>query len=379
MRIGLVLYGSLDTPTGGYLYDRMLVEHLRHAGHGVRVFSMPWGSYPRRLLGNVNLHLAQSIRDADLDLLLEDELNHPSLAALNGLLRRRGQPVVAIVHHLRSQEPAANLQAPLMRAVERSFLRGVDAFIYNSRATREAVHALAGSQRPGIVAHPGGDRLGPGLTAERILSRAQQEGPLEVLFLGAVAPRKQLHTLIEALARLEPGLARLCVAGDLTRDRRYVHGLRDRTSELGLDGRVQWLGRVAEGDLAALMTRAHVLAVPSSLEGFGIAYLEGMAYGLPCLAAVKGGAVEIVEDGVNGFLQRGDDPQSLADALRLLASDRRRLAQMGIAARAVYESQPVWAETLESIHRFIADVGRTLGEARAPLRLGPQTTLGGIS
>jgi glycosyltransferase involved in cell wall biosynthesis len=331
------------------------------------------------LWGNLNLRLARSIRAADLDLLLEDELNHPSLVGLNRLLRRHGQPIVAVVHHLRSQELAPRLVAPWLRSVERSYLRSVEAFIYNSRATRDAVRTFLGAEAPGIVAHPGGDRLGPGLTADGIRSRAHQEGPLEVIFLGAVAPRKQLHTLIEALARLEPGLARLRVVGDLTRDPGYVRRLRERASALGLDDRLQWLGELADAEVAAQLAESHVLAVPSAVEGFGIAYLEGMAHGLPSLAAARGGAAEVVEDQVTGFLLRGDDPVAVGDVLRRLATDRAHLAQMGIAARTSYEAQPGWAESLESIHHFLVNVARTSADGRARLRLGPQPTLGGIS
>ncbi len=378
MRIGLVIYGSLDTPTGGFLYDRLLVEHLRRAGHAVSVFSMPWGTYPHRLWANLSLRLAQSIRRANLDLLLEDELNHPSLAALNPLLRRRGQPIVAIVHHLRSEEPAPRLVAPLLREIERTYLRGVDAYIYNSSATRASVQALAGAMAPGIVAHPGGDRLGPGLTMDRIRARANKSGPLEVIFLGSVTPRKQLHTMVEALAHMEPGLARLRVVGDLARAPRYARRLCERASALGLDGRVQWLGRRTDAEVAQHLAASHVLAVPSAMEGFGIAYLEGMAYGLPSLAASRGGASEIVENGVTGYLLAGDGPAAVVDALRQLAADRKRLAQMGMAARRVYEAQPTWAESLESIHRFMLNVARTSEDGRAQLRLGPQPTLGGV-
>ena len=42
MRIGLVIYGSLDTLSGGYLYDRMLDEHLRRQGDEVEIISLPW-------------------------------------------------------------------------------------------------------------------------------------------------------------------------------------------------------------------------------------------------------------------------------------------------------------------------------------------------
>ena len=379
MRLGLVIYGSLETPTGGYLYDRLLVDHLRRAGHTLRIFSMAWGGYPRLVLQNVSLRLAREIRRAELDALLEDELNHASLVGLNRLLRRPGRPIISIVHHLRSAEPAAWPPRSVVRAVERRYLSGVDAFIYNSDATREAVRALAGQDVPGVVAHPGGDRLGAGLQAAHIRVRALAEGPLQVIYVGAVTPRKGLQRLIEAMAALPTGVARLRVVGDLTRSAAYVRRVREQAERLGVDARVEILGRLTDGELAACLATGHVLAVPSTLEGFGIAYLEGMAFGLPCLAASQGGAGEFVQDGVSGFLIDEDNPQALASRLRFLASDRENLARMGLAARLRYEQQPAWEESLERIHRFIVEVAQTAADKRARLRLGPQPTYGGVS
>ena len=55
MRIGLLIYGSLDTLSGGYLYDRKLVEHLRQAGDSVEIVPLPWRSYPAHLADNLSL------------------------------------------------------------------------------------------------------------------------------------------------------------------------------------------------------------------------------------------------------------------------------------------------------------------------------------
>jgi len=379
MRLGLVIYGSLETPTGGYLYDRLLVEHLRRAGHTLRIFSMAWGGYPRLVLENLNLRLVREIRRAELDALLEDELNHASLVGLNRLLRRTGRPILSIVHHLRSAEPGAWLPRSVARAVERRYLTGVDAFIYNSEATREAVQALTGQDVPGVVAHPGGDRLGAGVQSAAIRVRALAEGPLQVIYVGAVTPRKGLHRLIEAMAALPAGMARLRVVGDLTRSAGYARQVRGQAERLGLDARVKFLGRLTDDELAACLATGHVLAVPSTLEGFGIAYLEGMAFGLPCLAASHGGAGEVVQDGVSGFLIDKDNPQALASRLRFLASDRENLARMGLAARRRYEQQPAWEASLERIHQFILEVAQTAADERARLRLGPQPTYGGVS
>ncbi len=82
MRIGLVIYGNLNTLSGGYLYDRRLVEHLRAHGDTVHIVSLPWRNYGRHLLDNFSRDLRRALATAPVDIWLEDELNHPSLAFL---------------------------------------------------------------------------------------------------------------------------------------------------------------------------------------------------------------------------------------------------------------------------------------------------------
>ena len=88
MRIGLIIYGSLETLTGGYLYDRLLVDHLRRQGDQVDIISLPWRTYGRHLGDNFSRDLWRRLRHAPFDALLQDELNHPSLFWLNRRLRR---------------------------------------------------------------------------------------------------------------------------------------------------------------------------------------------------------------------------------------------------------------------------------------------------
>ena len=89
MQIGLVIYGSLDTLSGGYLYDRWLVRALHAAGHQVTLYQMPWRSYGHHLTDNLNPQWRRRLLSAPVDLWLQDELNHPSLCWINRQLRRR--------------------------------------------------------------------------------------------------------------------------------------------------------------------------------------------------------------------------------------------------------------------------------------------------
>jgi hypothetical protein len=125
------------------LYDRQLVDYLRGCGDEVRIFALPWRSYGRCLLHNLSPSFTRQLRQADLDVLLQDELNHPSLFWLNRRLRRQASyPLVSIVHHLRSSERWPVWRRPFYRRVERAYLRTLDGCIYNSATTRAAVEAL---------------------------------------------------------------------------------------------------------------------------------------------------------------------------------------------------------------------------------------------
>jgi glycosyltransferase involved in cell wall biosynthesis len=353
MRVGLVIYGSLDTVSGGYLYDRQLVNYLERQGHRVEIISLPWHAYSLRLMDNLSLDLQRRM-GRNYDLLLQDELNHPSLAWANGRLGRARPPIVSIVHHLRSSEARPRWQNWLYGLVERCYLRSVDAFIYNSHTTRRAVEALAGSESPHVVAYPGGDRLVPGMTEVDVSSRAWN-GPLRLLFVGNLIPRKGLHVLLSALARVRADW-RLIIVGSPATDPAYVRRVRRRAEKTLPGGRIRWLGSLSDAALAGEMAAAHVLAVPSDYEGFGIVYVEGMSFGLPALATTAGAAGEIVADGVDGFLVAPRDAAALAGHIETLARDRALLAGMGAAALIRYARHPTWAETSAAAGDFLRRV-----------------------
>jgi glycosyltransferase involved in cell wall biosynthesis len=353
MHLGLVIYGSLDTLSGGYLYDRKLVEHLRGQGDEVTVVSLPWRNYAAHLADNFSPSLTRHLRAAPFDLLLQDELNHPSLFWLNGRLRREvAYPIVSIVHHLRCSEPRAGWMNRLYRAVERRYLGSVDGYVFNSHTTRGVVESLVGTDKPSVVAYPAADHLDFGAPV-----RAENaDGPLRLAFVANLIPRKGLHTLLDALARLEPGSWRLAVIGSDEADPAYARAIRRQIERLGLAAGVTLTGALPSAGVAGHLAASDVLAVPSAYEGFGIVYLEAMGHGLPALACTTGAAHEIVTDGETGFLVAPGDAEGLADAIRLLAADRARLAAMGRAARRRFEAFPTWAEGGRAIRAFAQEM-----------------------
>ncbi len=353
MRLALLIYGSLDTVSGGYLYDRMVVEQLQRRGHSVEIVSLPWRGYWRHLGDNVSASWRKRLAALSVDLVLQDELNHPSLAFVNPRTRTHGPRAISIVHHLRAGEPHPALLRTFYRWVERRYLERVEGFVYNSRTTRAGVTALIRRpEPPSIVAYPAADHIAHYATGTA--TRAQHaDAPLHLLFVGNVIPRKGLHTVLDALALARAPL-RLSVVGSTTADRRYAKALRRKVAQHGLEARVRFLGPVSDADKAHLYGTCDLLALPS-FEGFGIVYLEAMAFGMPVLAATAGAAHEIVTDGVDGFLVPFGDAAALAARLEQLNSDRVLLQQMRAAARLRFERHPSWADTGARIARWLEE------------------------
>jgi glycosyltransferase involved in cell wall biosynthesis len=346
MKIGLVIYGSLDTVSGGYYYDRRLVASLRQSGDEVGIFSLPSRHYAAHLTDNLHFHLP-----ADLDLLIQDELNHPSLLTANA--GPHPYPIVSLVHHLRSSEEHPAVYAPLYRFIERQYLRSVDGFIFNSQTTRASVQALAGIEKPDLIALPPTDRFGRPVTEDAVARRAARPGPLKVIFVGNVIPRKGLHTLVEALSELSAGAVILQVVGSLTADPAYARRIRERVDGLGLVDSVSFRGILKEDELCAALLGSDVLAVPSSYEGFGIVYLEGMAFGLPAIGTTAGAAGEIITPEENGYLIDPGNSPALADDLSALQADRKLLIRLSLAALERYRHMPAWDQTAGCIREFL--------------------------
>ena len=355
MRVGLMIYGSLDTLSGGYLYDRRLVDYLRSCGDTVEIFSLPPGNYARHLADNLSSRWLKQVQAPPLDVLLQDELNHPSLLRLNRQLHEHvSYPIVSIVHHLRSSELHAPGALEFYRSIERRYLASVDGFICNSEATRRAVcELLDRTELPrSVVAYPGGDRFSVALQPAEIRQRAHHNGPLRLVFVGNIIRRKGLLVLLEALLKLPPHTCQLTVVGNTDLDALYMRVVYHLLMVTNLTG-VTLTGVVDETELAKVLAQGDVLVVPSEHEGFGIVYLEGMSFGLPAIGTTSGGAREIIKEGMNGYLVPPNDPTALADCLQGLASDRAKLVQMSLAARERFRAQPGWNDSMACVRQAL--------------------------
>jgi glycosyltransferase involved in cell wall biosynthesis len=364
MKIGLVIYGSLDTVSGGYLYDRKLVGYLRAQGDTVEIISLPWRNYAAHLIDNFWFRLPgvivspegakQSLNNKIFDILIQDELNHPSLIGAN-----RGKhpyPVISLVHHLRCSELRSNWKNDLYRVVEKKYLQSVDGFIFNSKTTESVVTRLVGGSKPSIIAYPPTDRFGDVISEGEIRERANSN-ELRILFIGNVIYRKGLHTLLEAVKGLRSKV-RIDVVGGLTSEPRYAYEMERYVLTHGSSSIVKFHGAMDNQSLIEMYKCAHVMVVPSSYEGFGIVYLEGMCFGLPAIGTTAGAAGEIITDGKDGYLIEPEDATVLADHLTELAMNRELLVRLSLNAVERYRSQPKWDETAKNVRKFLYVIAR---------------------
>jgi len=285
----------------------------------------------------------------DLDLLIQDELNHPSLLFVNE--GKHPYPIISLVHHLRCSELRPRWQNTIYRKVEKRYLQSVDGFIFNSQTTQNVVRGLIRNRKPSILAYPPTDRFGEAIPEEEIIRRAKTN-PLRILFLGNVIERKRLDTLLKAI-RHEPSAIRLDVVGSLDSEPGYVQQIQKLIATNNLSSLVLLHGPLDREPLIRILAQAHVLVVPSSYEGYGIVYLEGMCFGMPAMGTTAGAASEIISDGVNGFLIGPGDAELLANRLKLLNEKRDVLIRMSFAARERYIRQPKWEQTASQIREFL--------------------------
>jgi phosphatidylinositol alpha-1,6-mannosyltransferase len=164
---------------------------------------------------------------------------------------------------------------------------------------------------------------------------------------------KGMDHLIAALPRLLTDFpeVHLVAVGDGD-DRGWLENLAEGN---GVARHVHFVRGLSQEELGAWYSACEVFALPSRGEGFGLVYLEAMAYGKPVVAGAHGGAPEIVEDGVTGYVvPHGDLPQ-LATALAALLSDTELRQKMGARGQARVQREFLFAKFSKSLKKILRE------------------------
>lgn len=334
-RFTFAVPGDLATPTGGYAYDRRMIAELGSLGWQADYldlgFGFPWPDAARRAR-------AETLLDAVADgtVIVIDGLALGVLPEAAMRLKDRCR-LVALVHHPLAMESGIGADAAkILHDSERRALSAARHVIAVSAATARAL-AQDYDVLPSriAIASPGTDR--PALNARQPASG----GAVKLLSVGAVVPRKGFDVLVSALAALTDLPWTLAIVGDRSRDPAYAEAL-DRVIERHrLGDRVTVTGAVSAERLAEYYTQADVFALASYFEGFGMAYAEAVAYGLP-VVGTTGGAIPDTVPAAAALLVAPGDIAALTAALRDVIASPAIRARLADAARAAADNLPTW-------------------------------------
>jgi glycosyltransferase involved in cell wall biosynthesis len=336
--------GSLATPTGGYAYDRRVIAELRQLGWDVEVFDLGEG-FPRP-------H-GETLKRAE-EMLAAIQEGYPIV--IDGLAygvmpgaaeaMRATHPLIALVHHpLALESGLAAAETDGFRHSERAALAAAHRVIVTSAATaRILVDDYDVPSDSITVATPGTDAT-PQATGSN-------DGIVRLLAVGAIVPRKGYDVLLRALAELCDLPWRLTIIGARDRDPATVKQLENDIARLGLTRRIVVMDAVTDERLTALYMASDIFVLASRYEGYGMAYAEAVAHGLPIVGTTAGAIPDTVPADA-GVLTSPDDAAALADALRRLIGDPQERIRLAAGARRAARHLPTWRATAENFARTI--------------------------
>lgn len=331
-----------ERPTGLGVYTQGLIGGLRALGEELEVITLPSarGHVARILWLQTGLprRLSRSRHSVLLNPLPEGPLFGPI-------------PQVTVVHDLiplfypaPTRPPRAHLY---FHYVVPLLLRASRAVVTDSEATRRDVlaHYRVPPERV-QVAYPAYDagRFHPA-------DDAAPDGPRYLLYVGNVAPHKNLIRLVEAFAQLPGSAATLVIRG--SGRPWHVDPMHRRIDELGIADRVDWRPYEDAATLPDLYRGARALVLPSLYEGFGLTALEAMACGTPVIAARAASIPEVVGDAA--LLVDPLDVAGIAEAMASLLTDHALatdLRDRGVARARSFS----WERTAETVRSRVHGV-----------------------
>lgn len=327
---------------GGHLVIAgALVKALNEHGHQAGLVTTPSNRFGRQLSAYAATRLTDvglTFDNHPVDQVIS--LRYPSYAIrhsvhtswLNHRMREYydlwDRTVAPLPGHARLKE---RVRRGLIRALDRYFLTRVTKLCAQSKTIQA--------------------RLGrSGLTAEVVYPPAPQrpyacdEYGDHLLVISRLTTYKRVDLVVRALAEPAAAGIRCVIAGageELGRlCRLAVH--------LGVDGRLEFLGRIDDATLVRCLAGCRAVCFPPYQEDYGLVTVEAFASARPVITCTdSGGPAELVQHGMNGFVCE-PDPSALAEAMRTLMDDRHRAALMGEAARATAAGMS-WQKTVERL------------------------------
>ncbi len=343
----LIVPGDPETNTGGFIYDRRMVQELRQLGLTVEVHDLPDG-WPYPGYQAVDAADRTLARLPDGARVIVDGL---ALGVLPRLAEREGRrlKLIALVHHPLAQETGleAGERARLFES-ERDALSHVHHVIATSGFTAQGLVDYDLTQERMSV-------IPPGVEPHELADGSGRAAPA-LLCVGTLTPRKGHDVLLNALSLLTSRPWTLDIVGSETRDTRHAQQIRRLAGELGLASRVVFRGELSGRALDAAYHTCDLFVLASHYEGYGMVLTEAVARGLPVVATAGGAVPDTLPEGA-GLLAPPGDIEGLAGALDRVLGSPELFAQLAEGARSARERLPSWADSARQLASDLEQVG----------------------
>lgn len=341
--------GDLETLTGGYGYDRRIIDGLRALGWTVDVEALDASfPYPTSFAREDARRRFAAIADGSV--VLVDGLAFGALAVEAEAERHRLR-LVALVHHPLADETGIDSRAAaLLETSERRAL-----------ATSRVVVVTSGPTADGLARYGvSGDRIAvvvPG-TDPASLAHGSGSRSVHLLCVASLIPRKGHEVLVEALARLRNGPWHLTCVGSLDRDVQTANRVRALLAQYDLSDRVTFAGDLRPPELDREYDRADVFVLPTFHEGYGMVVGEALARGLPVISCPTGAITELVTSEA-GILVSPGNVADLGDALAAVIENEDVRSRLAAGARRIRDRLPTWDTASRRMAAALERAGRS--------------------
>jgi glycosyltransferase involved in cell wall biosynthesis len=332
--------GDLETPTGGYGYDRRILGLLPSYGVRARHAALP-AAFPVPTLRDL-AETERLLRDTPAgSILMIDGLAYGAMPA--ELIQRLGRGVVALVHHpLCLERGLSTDRCAMLKASETAALALARHVIVTSATTARILRAdFAVPEERMTVAEPGTD------PAPRAIG-SSSSGPVQLLAAGSIIPRKGYDVLVDALDKLPPSRWELTIAGASGPSPETANALRTQIRRSRCASQIRLAGALKHDAIAELYARSDLFVMSSYYEGYGMALAEALARGLAIVTTTCGAAAEMLPDGAALKVPPGD-VGLLANALRKAIEDAPFRKSLADGAWAAAEALQRWETTARTI------------------------------
>lgn len=339
--------GDITQKTGGYIYERKLLEGLRAAGHPVEHIAVA-GTFPDPSADEMEDALSKMAGVPDGVPLIIDGLLFGGMAT-SGFARIKA-PVIAMIHHpLGLETGLSQTRSRHLLALEKANLAYARHVLVPSAHTAKTL--IDGFNVPPeriTIAPPGFALAKP---------RLERPGPPLILSVGLLAARKGHDVLVDALAQMTD-LDWHCEIVGGTHDRAVEQALVDQIEALGLSQRIHMAGLVSDQMLSDLFRSAHIFALATRYEGYGMVFGDAMRHGLPIVTCAAGAVPDTVPDSA-GTLTPVDDPSAFASALRTYLTDPTAHARASEGSAAAGRTLSDWSRTAAAASEVISRLTRS--------------------